>query len=154
MTSIYSGFEPSDWAAIAGAKSLNDPDRQVQAVNRIVSHPFATKVRGFHQNDIALIELYQNLDFDELVQPICLGDKLPEQGDMCIIAGWINTAPTQGIFYHSSKSRRATLSIKVAQSLQIIMLEVLSDFLLRATTEKVAALFLNDVTSFLLFFTT
>ena len=55
--------------------------------NQIVSHPFASKVCGFHQNDIALIELTHNLEFDELVQPICLGDKAPEQGDMCIIAG-------------------------------------------------------------------
>ena len=62
---------------------------QVLAINRIVSHPFANKVRGFHQNDIALIELTHSLEFDELVQPICLGDQKPQQGDMCIIAGWI-----------------------------------------------------------------
>merc|ERR550519_2738787 len=77
-----SGMAPLEWAVVANGD-------QVVAINRIVSHPFATKVRGFHQNDIALIELTHNLEFDELVQPICLGEKVPEQGDMCIIAGVI-----------------------------------------------------------------
>ena len=72
---------------------------QVLAINRIVSHPFANKVRGFHQNDIALIELTHNLEFDELVQPICLGDKVPEKTDMCIIAGWIKKAGEGNIFF-------------------------------------------------------
>jgi len=76
-----------NWAVVANGKGSNG--NQIVAINRIVSHPFATKVRGFHQNDIALIELTHNLEFDELVQPICLGDKVPEQGDMCIIAGVI-----------------------------------------------------------------
>ena len=79
---FFSGMAPLEWAVVANGD-------QVVAINRIVSHPFATKVRGFHQNDIALIELTHSLEFDELVQPICLGDQKPQQGDMCIIAGWI-----------------------------------------------------------------
>ena len=76
---------------MAGPPSATSPDEtQIAAVNRIVSHPFATRVRGFNQNDIALIELTHNLDFDESVQPICLSDKVPQSGDLCIIAGWIS----------------------------------------------------------------
>ena len=67
--------------------------------NQIVSHTFASNVCGFHQNDIALIELTHNLEFDELVQPICLGDKVPEKTDMCIIAGWIKKAGEGKIFF-------------------------------------------------------
>lgn len=86
-----SGFDALNWAAVAGPPSATSPDEtQIAAVNRIVSHPFATRVRGFNQNDIALIELTHNLDFDESVQPICLSDKVPQSGDLCIIAGWIS----------------------------------------------------------------
>ena len=93
-----------NWAVVANGKGSNG--NQIVAINRIVSHPFATKVRGFHQNDIALIELTHNLEFDELVQPICLGDKVPEQGDMCIIAGVIKKGEGKKIyFYFFSKGR-------------------------------------------------
>ena len=83
---------------VANGKGSNG--NQIVAINRIVSHPFATKVRGFHQNDIALIELTHNLEFDELVQPICLGDKVPEQGDMCIIAGVIKKGEGKKIYFY------------------------------------------------------
>ena len=83
---------------VANGKGSNG--NQIVAINRIVSHPFATKVRGFHQNDIALIELTHNLEFDELVQPICLGDKVPEQGDMCIIAGVIKKGEGMKIYFY------------------------------------------------------
>ena len=87
-----------NWAVVANGKGSNG--NQIVAINRIVSHPFATKVRGFHQNDIALIELTHNLEFDELVQPICLGDKVPEQGDMCIIAGVIKKGEGKKIYFY------------------------------------------------------
>ena len=92
-----------NWAVVANGKGSNG--NQIVAINRIVSHPFATKVRGFHQNDIALIELTHNLEFDELVQPICLGDKVPEQGDMCIIAGVIKKGEGKKIYFYFLKGR-------------------------------------------------
>ena len=97
----YSDLDALNWAVVANGKGSNG--NQIVAINRIVSHPFATKVRGFHQNDIALIELTHNLEFDELVQPICLGDKVPEQGDMCIIAGVIKKGEGKKIYFYFLK---------------------------------------------------
>ena len=105
-----------NWAVVANGKGSNG--NQIVAINRIVSHPFATKVRGFHQNDIALIELTHNLEFDELVQPICLGDKVPEQGDMCIIAGVIKKGEGKRIyFYFLSKGQLISERNLVASNL-------------------------------------
>ena len=58
---FFSGMAPLEWAVVANGD-------QVVAINRIVSHPFATKVRGFHQNDIALIEKLDRNVIDQFQQ--------------------------------------------------------------------------------------
>lgn len=45
---------------------------------------------------MALIELTESFTFDDFVQPICIGDAEPAQGDFCIIAGW-SEGQTEGI---------------------------------------------------------
>merc|ERR1712218_160917 len=40
-----------------------------------------------------------SIDFDDFAQPICLGDRNPQQGDMCIVAAWMDTEH-QGVSFH------------------------------------------------------
>ena len=94
-----------DWAVVGGPSGENESyETQIKAVNRIVKHPFSSKMRGLYRNDLALIELTHSFQFDEFVQPICLGEAEPQNGDMCVIAGW-NERQNDGEFLDSSMRR-------------------------------------------------
>ena len=81
---------------VGGPSGENETyETQIKAVNRIVKHPFSSKMRGLFRNDLALIELTHSFEFDQYVQPICLGEAEPQNGDMCVIAGW-NERPNEG----------------------------------------------------------
>jgi len=89
-----------DWAVVGGPSGENETyETQIKAVNRIVKHPFSSKMRGLFRNDLALIELTHSFEFDEFVQPICLGEAEPQNGDMCVIAGW-NERQNEGVSFY------------------------------------------------------
>ena len=86
---LFRDLNSLDWAVVGGPSGENETyETQIKAVNRIVKHPFSSKMRGLFRNDLALIELTHSFEFDEFVQPICLGEAEPQNGDMCVIAGW------------------------------------------------------------------
>jgi hypothetical protein len=88
-----------NWAAFGGTvggTAAGDERTQIKTVKRIISHPLVAKTRGFAHNDVALIELTDNFEFNQFVQPICLGQEEPTQGDMCITAGWSDAGQSKG----------------------------------------------------------
>ena len=91
--SFFSDLDVHNWAVIGGIDNSN----QIGAVIRIVSHPLAAKVRGFYHKDITLVQMATSFQFDEFVQPICVGEVEPRVGDLCLIAGWSDT-PSEGLF--------------------------------------------------------
>ena len=94
--SAFSDLNSLNWAVVGGPSGENETyETQIKAVNRIVKHPFSSKMRGLFRNDLALIELTHSFEFDQYVQPICLADAEPQNGDMCVIAGW-NERPNEG----------------------------------------------------------
>jgi len=89
-----SDLDVHNWAVIGGIDNSN----QIGAVIRIVSHPLAAKVRGFYHKDITLVQMATSFQFDEFVQPICVGEVEPRVGDLCLIAGWSDT-PSEGVSF-------------------------------------------------------
>ena len=59
-------------------------------VNRIITHPFYNPSRSKVADDIALIQLDQEAEWNDLVQPTCLPnpDKDSYSGMMATVAGW------------------------------------------------------------------
>ena len=84
---------------VSGPASTGPEGTQIKAVSQIVRHPYSSKIRGFHHNDVTLVELTESFIFDDFVQPICIGDSEPAQGDFCIIAGW-SEGQTEGTSSH------------------------------------------------------
>ena len=91
--SFFSDLDVHNWAVIGGIDNSN----QIGAVIRIVSHPLAAKVRGLYHKDITLVQMATSFQFDEFVQPICVGEVEPRVGDLCLIAGWSDST-SDGLF--------------------------------------------------------
>ena len=48
----------------------------------------SSDIESFSQYDIALIQLSEPFVLSGSVKPICIADKDPEHGQLCITAGW------------------------------------------------------------------
>ncbi|CAK8694597.1 unnamed protein product [Clavelina lepadiformis] len=70
---------------------LNEVDTSVR-VQRRIARVFVHHEYDVHQNDIALIELNQTVEFNDAISPICLPcGEVPQEGDKCWATGFGRT---------------------------------------------------------------
>ena len=88
-------MDPAQWVAFGGhamgpvSGSADSSDTtQIRQVKQIITHPLASYTDGFYQFDVALIQLSEPFQLGESVKSICVAEKTPENGQMCITAGW------------------------------------------------------------------
>ncbi|XP_068086378.1 uncharacterized protein [Anabrus simplex] len=86
---------PTNWVAFGGGSmfEVDKPETQIREVQNIVPYPQVKYNQFLFNNDIALIELSQPLQFTRYVGAICLPEKDIEPRQLCVTAGWGYTSP-------------------------------------------------------------
>ena len=95
-------MDPSQWMAFGRSATGDSTDPQISSVMQVLPHPLAKTRRGLTQYDVALIQLDAPLQFGQSVRHICVADKPPTQGQMCVVAGWTDNH-VEGECTHYSK---------------------------------------------------
>ncbi|XP_051876121.1 transmembrane protease serine 11B-like protein isoform X2 [Pristis pectinata] len=78
---------PSVWRAYMGSVELGQGT--LRAIKRIINHPsYGTVTRNNY--DVAVLELFNPLNFSNFIQPICLpsSSQVFPAGQLCTITGW------------------------------------------------------------------
>ena len=58
-------------------------------MKNILVHPSAKlKDDGLYEYDFALIQLSDQFQLSDSIMPICIAERSPESGQLCITAGW------------------------------------------------------------------
>ena len=83
-----SDMDPGQWMAFGRSATGDSNDPQISSVLQVLPHPLAKTRRGLTQHDIALIQLDTPFQFGPSIRHICLADKTPTAGQMCVLAGW------------------------------------------------------------------
>ena len=89
----FSDMDPSLWMAFGRSATGDSRNPQISEVARVLSHPLAKTRRGLTQHDVALIQLETPFQMGPSVRHICLADKTPTAGQMCVVAGWTDDQP-------------------------------------------------------------
>lgn len=74
-----------------GAESNEIPKQaQMHRINLIINHPSYDPSRSKVANDLALIELVEEVSWNDLVKPICIPDSTKETFNdiLATVAGW------------------------------------------------------------------
>ena len=84
---LFSDPNPAEWVAFAGhanqAQAGSSSAPQIKQVKQIVM-----KTDGSGQDTVALIRLSEPLQLSSSVKLICIAEKDPEHGQLCLTAGW------------------------------------------------------------------
>ena len=92
-----------------GDESLDGGQRgcsEIFSVDLIVPHPSYDMV--LQNNDIALVMLMNDIDFVKkpCACKLCIKDKEPRAGSVCLVAGYGQTRQNSGIQYHTVWSNK------------------------------------------------
>ncbi len=92
--------------------SREDSTERTYFPNRFIIHPNYTKDPP--ENDLALIELTEAIEFSDAISPICLPTARPSSGQSCIVSGWGSTRDQRSIHWEDSSDvlREANVPIR------------------------------------------
>jgi len=88
-----------------GIHNLKANEHSVQRPNvkRIVKHPAYFRDKYNKSYDVALLELYKPLKYNDKISPICVDDSVFPEGTNCTVTGWGYTSSKNDIIYNKCK---------------------------------------------------